>query len=51
MKIVFLFLSFIICFSSLLDQVRKDIISKALLYLPKREEIDILKLGFEKNIP
>ena len=49
MKIVFLFLSFIICFSSLLDQVRKDIISKALLYLPKREEIDILKLGIEMS--
>ena len=49
MKIVFLFLSFIIWFSSLLDQVRKDIISKALLYLPKREEIDILKLGLEMS--
>ena len=49
MKIVFLFLNFLICFSYLLDQIRKDIINIVLLYLPKRETIDILKLGIEMS--
>ena len=44
MKIIFLFLCFLICFSKLIDQVRKDVVNKALLKLPKRETLDILKM-------
>ena len=44
MKIIFLFLCFLICFSKLIDQVRKDVVNKALLKLPKRENLDILKM-------
>ena len=44
MKIIFLFLCFLICFSKLIDQVRKDVVRKALLNLPKRESLDILKM-------
>ena len=44
MKIIFLFLRFLICFSKLIDQVRKDVVRKALLNLPKRESLDILKM-------
>ena len=47
MKIIFLFLCFLFCFSNLIDQVRKDIVKKALLNLPKRENLDILKMGLE----
>ena len=47
MKIIFLFLCFVICFSKLIDQVRKDIVKKALLNLPKRESLDILKMCLE----
>ncbi len=49
MKIVFLLINFLICFSTLLDSVRKDIINKALSKLPKRENTDILKLGIEMS--
>ena len=45
MKFIFLFLSFIICSSNLLDNVRKDIIDIALLYLPKRENLNFLKMS------
>ena len=49
MKIIYLFLSFLFCFSNSIDQVRKDIVSKALLYLPKRENLDILKMCLEMS--
>ena len=48
MKFIFLLLSFIICSSNLLDNVKKDIIDIALLYLPKRENVNILKMASEK---
>ena len=44
MKFIFLFLFFLICSSSLLDYVRKDKIDTALLYLPKRENVNFLKM-------
>ena len=47
MKFIFLFLSFLICSSSLLDNVRKEIIDKALLYLPKRVNVNFLKMSNE----
>ena len=47
MKFLFLFLSFLICSSSLLDNVRKEIIDKALLYLPKRVNVNFLKMSNE----
>ena len=47
MKIIFLFLCFLICFSKLIDQIRKDIVGKALLNLSKRENLDILKMCLE----
>lgn len=43
--LLLLFLNFIICSSNLIEQVKKEIINKALLNLPKRQDIDILKLG------
>jgi len=47
MKIIFLFLCFVICFSKLIDQVRKDVVEKVLLNLSKRENLDILKMCLE----
>lgn len=47
MKIIFLFLCFLICFSKLIDQIRKDVVGKALLNLSKRENLDILKMCLE----
>ena len=47
MKIIVLFLCVLICFSKLIDQVRKDIVNKALLNLPKKENLDILKMCLE----
>ena len=47
MKIIFLFLCFLICFSKLIDQVRKDVVEKVLLNLSKRENLDILKMCLE----
>ena len=44
MKFIYLFLSFLICSSSLLDTVRKEIIDIALLYLPKRANVNFLKM-------
>ena len=49
MKIIFLFLCFLICFSKLIDQVRKDVVRKALLNLPKKENLDILKMCLEMS--
>ena len=49
MKFLFLYLNFLICFSTLLDQVRIDVVNKALLKLPKRENIDILKMFLEMS--
>ena len=49
MKFIFLFLSFLICSSSLLDNVRKEIIDIALVYLPKRENVNFLKMVNEMN--
>ena len=49
MKIIFLFLCFLICFSKLIDQVRKDVVNKALLKLPKRETLDILKMCLQMS--
>ena len=49
MKIIVLFLCILICFSKLIDQVRKDIVNKALLNLPKKENLDILKMCLEMS--
>ena len=49
MKIIVLFLCILICFPKLIDQVRKDIVNKALLNLPKKENLDILKMGLEMS--
>ena len=49
MKFIFLFLSFLIYSSNLLDNVRKDLLDIALLYLPKRENINFLKMVNEMN--
>ena len=45
MKILLLYINFLICFTTLLDEVRKEVVEKALLNLPKRESIDILKMA------
>ena len=42
-----MFLSFLICSSNLLDNVRKNVIDTALLYLPKREKVNFLKMSNE----
>ena len=47
MKFIFLFLSFLIYSSNLIGNVRKDVIDIALLYLPKRENVNILKMASE----
>ena len=44
MKIIFLFFCFLICSSNLLDIVRKNVIDTALLYLPKRENVNFLQM-------
>ena len=44
MKFILLFLCFLIYSSNLLENVRKEIIDIALLYLPKRENVDFLKM-------
>ena len=49
MKILLLYLQFLICFSTLLDQIRIEVVDKALLELPKRESIDILKMALEMS--
>ena len=49
MKIIILFLYFLICFSKLIDKVRKDVVNKALLMLPKRETLDILKMCLQMS--
>ena len=49
MKKLLFILNILICFSDLIDQVRIDIINIALLNLPKRENIDILKMGIEMS--
>ena len=38
-----------VCFSALLDKVRKDVVNKAILNLPKRESLDILKMCIEMS--
>ena len=49
MKIIILFLNFLICFSKLIDSVRKDIVKKALLKLPKRGSLDVLKMSLQMS--
>ena len=49
MKFLFLYLNFLICFSNLLDEVRKDVVDKTLSKLPKRESLDILKMFIEMS--
>ena len=44
MEFLFFLLSFLICSSNLLDNVRKDVIDIALLYFPKRENVNYLKM-------
>ena len=44
MKLLFFCLNFLICFTKLIDKVRQDIVKKALLDLPKRQNTDILKM-------
>ena len=47
MKFIFLFLCFLIYSSNLLEHVRKEAIDIALLYLPKRENVNFLKMANE----
>ena len=47
MKFIFLFLCFFIYSSNLLEHVRKELIDIALLYLPKRGNINFLKMANE----
>ena len=49
MKLIILFLNFLICFSNILENIRKEIVDKALLYLPKRETENILKMVTEMS--
>lgn len=49
MKFLFLYLNFLICFSTLLDEVDKELVDNSLLKLPKRENIDILKMILEMS--
>ena len=49
MKLLYLFLSFLFSFSHILDEIRKDIINKGLLYLPKRDDANILKMAVEMS--
>lgn len=44
MKKFILYLNILFCFSTLLEEVRKENVDKALLYLPKRENVDLLKM-------
>ena len=44
MKLLLLYINFLVCFSALLDEIRKEVVDQALLKLPKRERIDILKM-------
>jgi transglutaminase/protease-like cytokinesis protein 3 len=44
MKFFFFYLNFLICFTKLIDEVRQNIVRKALLDLPKRQNTDILKM-------
>lgn len=50
MKLIFLFLNILICSSNLLEKVRKELIDTALLYLPKREDVNFLKMCNEMII-
>ena len=45
MKILLLCMNLLVCFATLLDEVRKEVVDKALLNLPKRGSIDILKMA------
>ena len=47
MKFLFLYLNFLICFSTLLDEVDKELVDNSLLKLPKRENTDILTMVVE----
>ena len=47
MRLLLLYINFLICFSALLDEIRKEVVDEALLKLPKRESIDILKMAIE----
>ena len=44
MKLLLLYIHFLICFATLLDEVRKEVVEEALLKLPKRGSVDILKI-------
>ena len=44
MKFLFLYLNFLICFSTLLDEVNIELVDNSLLELPKRGSVDILKM-------
>ena len=45
MKLLLLYISILACFSTLLDEVRKEVVDEALSKLPKRGSIDILKMA------
>ena len=45
MKLILLYVNFLICLSTLLDEVRKEVVDEALLKLPKKGSIDILKMA------
>ena len=49
MKLLLLYINILVCFSALLDEVRKEVVDKALLKLPKRGSIDILKMALEMS--
>ena len=49
MKLFFFYMNFLICISHILDEIRKDIINKGLLYLPKRDNVNILKMAVEMS--
>ena len=49
MKFLILYLNILICFPSLLDQVRKEVVEQSLNKLPPRNTIDILKMFIEMS--
>ena len=49
MKFLILYLNLLICFSTLLDQVRKEVVQNSLKKLPYRLNVDILKMFIEMS--
>ena len=49
MKLLLLYLNLLICLSTLLDEVNIELVDNALLELPKRGSIDILKMILEMS--